>query len=234
MTDQDIVTVQSCSGGEYVVNVREYSCSCPDWRNTRTAFKKGSPYRLCKHLVGLVCQRGMAEQFPDVPLTELAAQSKGVPLPKPKEGDYLRGYFGCELREDVHERFKFVFGGGANVMTNFIRFQEITVDGPALDCTGRRTPLWGAYNRLVWVGLAEFANDIPSEEFFSFLGLQDLRDLGASLGLQFGQRRTGIRQLVEAVPDWRKLQLPVDVFRLRPLTMEDFLTPEEREAGSNP
>lgn len=225
MRTPSVVTVQSCSGNTYTVNLAESSCTCPNWKNCRAHFEKSSPYRLCKHLVSAICEHGLVGEFPGIPLPQLAKMAQGVALPdtKPKEGDYLRGYFNCELPEDVHERFKFVFGGGAKVLHNFARFQEVTAEGVALDCCVRGTQLWTAYSRLVWAGIADLANDISSEEFFGLLELKDLKRIGSALGIKFGQRKTAVRLLTEAVPNWREHIDNVDVFRLRPLVVEDFL-----------
>lgn len=217
-----IVEISGSKGRVYTVDLQEYTCTCPDWRNRRSKMDTSWPERLCKHLVKAVCDNGLAGEFPDVDLQALAKKKKGTEI---KEVDYMELFFGQELSPEERSRVEFLFGGGS-ARQQLAQYAEIVQEGANLVWVPEDGKMRVSLERMVWLRLAVQSPILTPEEYLSCFSLPTLKKMCEALGEKAGQRKTAIKLLSDS-KKWADAlyhcNISVDDFFLvKPLAVDDL------------
>jgi hypothetical protein len=232
-------------GVVYVVNLKDRSCTCPDWAEKRYQYFPGEPMRLCKHLVKVVVEQGLQKEYGSEARAlkmfadrrtayypsrdkELEKADKIEQYPEGKVA-FLENYFGEAVSAGDKVAVRRAFGGpGPQYMFTINMYSSRLKNGQATSIVPKGDSYRWRFETLARSGVAKQGRAIPTELLLEGLKMQELRDLAARFGgdgMKFMKKKEGCAMLA-TVPDildkvaaYHRLD---DFFRLEPLTLDQI------------
>lgn len=231
------------SSKKYQIDLAARTCTCPDWRETRSGYSKGEPMRLCKHLVQVVVDRGLHEEYGSEAhrLVRAAQNGRGYYPDRdpvgPQDRDettpegrrkLLGVAFGTVISEAQEKAIQEAFGGQGYIFTFHMYFNRIA-DGPVTLNVPRGDHYRWRMETLARTGIARRGSALTPNELLEGLKMADLRVIASGLGgkIKFRTKAEGIAKLAQEgmiianhLPPGCYLD---DFFRLEPLTLDAVL-----------